>query len=254
MTASQSQVNLVASNLKRYQMLYANGAVSQSDLENLQNSYSIAKASLNQVTAQYNQTMNQLNYTNLYADRSGVITSISAEAGQVVGAGQSVLTIVQNGQREVEISVPENRIDQLRQAEKVQVKFWALPNVVLEGKVREIVPVADDVTRTYKVHISLETEPKELELGMTSTVIISAQTGQQKGIYIPLSSIYQTESSPQVWVVKNGALHLCTVTVGSFNDNQIQVLSGLKNGDVIVTAGVHKLTEGLKVQPTSDNE
>lgn len=89
--------------------------------------------------AQYEQAVNHLNYTNLYASCDGVVKSVDAEVGQVVGPGvvtsrPQVVTIVQEGEREVEISVPENRLDELRKEQKIQVKFWALPDVIIDGR------------------------------------------------------------------------------------------------------------------------
>lgn len=253
MAAAQSQFNLAADNLTRYQNLYEGGAIGKAQLDSVKTSYDVAKASLNQVAAQYEASRNQLDYTGIYADSAGVITNIYAEEGQVVAAGQTVLTIVQSDEREIEISVPENRVNQLRQAEKIQVTLWALPEVTLEGTVREIVPMADPVTRTYKAHISLDSVPKELELGMTATVAVSSPVVEQGGyVEIPISAIYQTGSVPQVWVVEKNVLHLKKVEVGDFDEDSIQVTKGLQSGDIIVTAGVHKLTEGVKVQTTGD--
>ena len=77
---------------------------------------------------------NQLGYSVLCADAPGVVASIGAEVGQVVSAGQSVVTLVRDGEREVEISIPENRIEELGKAQKITVVFWALPGVTVEGK------------------------------------------------------------------------------------------------------------------------
>ena len=250
MAGAQSQFNLASDNLTRYQNLYQGGAIGKAQLDSVKTSYDVAKAALNQAAAQYEASKNQLDYTGLYADSAGVITDIYAEEGQVVAPGQQVLTIVQNDEREIEISVPENRVKQLRQAEKIKVTFWALPDITLEGTVREIVPMADSVTRTYKAHISLASVPKELELGMTTSVTISSPAEQTGFVEIPVSAIYQTGDIPQVWVVKDNVLHLKKVEVGEFDQDNIQVTKGLRSGDVIVTAGVHKLWEGLKVQTT----
>jgi len=92
-----------------------------------------------------------LDYSVLRAATAGVVSAISVESGQVVSAGQSVLTLVQDGEREVEINVPENRIEQIRAAQQIKISFWALTDVVADGKVREISPIADTTTRTYKV-------------------------------------------------------------------------------------------------------
>lgn len=245
--SAESQLKLAELNLARYRQLYEQNAVSRMQYEQYQNAYDAALATVRQASAQHAQGANQLDYSTLYADSDGVIASIDAEAGQVVGAGQSVVTLVRDDELEVEINVPENRIDEVRKLGQIQVAFWALPDVVVEGKIREVSPIADKVTRTYKVRISLLNVPPEIKLGMTARVTVSV-VSQQTAIYLPLSSIYQEKNNPAVWVVNSDVVNLRPVTLGSFGDTKIQVLAGLNPGDLVVTAGVHRLREGQKVR------
>jgi len=253
LSSAESQLNLATDNLQRYRQLYEQKAISKAEYDSFQNTYNSAEALVRQVTAQYEQVVNQLNHTKLYADCNGVVKSIDAEVGQMVGPGvvtsrPQAVTIVQDGEREVEINVPENRLDELRKAQKIQVKFWALPDLTIDGRVREISPVADQVSRTYKVRISLVDPPEGIELGMTSSVIIPGSAGQQASAYIPLSAIYQPGDNPAVWVVNDGVVHLRSIKVGAFGDNQVQLLEGLQDGEIIVAAGVQKLREGQRVR------
>ncbi|SDE50912.1 efflux RND transporter periplasmic adaptor subunit [Sporomusa acidovorans] len=245
--SAQSQLNLAETNLARYRKLYEQGAVSRAQLDQYENAYEVALAAVRQASAQYTQGTNQLGYSSLVADSAGVVSGVNAEAGQVVSAGAPVLTLVKDGEREIEISVPENRIDEVRSAQQMRVSFWALPDVTVEGKVREISPVADKVTRTYKVRITLTNPPAGISLGMTASVAVANSAGQQ-GVYIPLSAVYQTGDSPNVWVIQEDTVSLRPIKVGAFGDGKVQVVEGLQDGDVIVTAGVQKLREGQKVR------
>lgn len=245
--SAQSQLSLAESNLERYRKLYEQGAVSSMQLDQYQNAYEVAAAAARQASAQYTQGANQLGYSSLVADSAGVIASVNAEAGQVVSAGQSVITLVKDGEREIEINVPENRIDEMRNAGHIQISFWALPGATAEGKVREISPVADKATRTYKVRISLVNPPPGVNLGMTANVTV-AKANSSSATYIPLSAIYQTGDTPNVWVIQDGIVHLRPIKVGVFGNQQVQVSEGLQDGDMIVTAGVQKLREGQKVR------
>lgn len=245
--SAQSQLRLAESNLTRYKQLYEENAISRAQYEQYQNAYDVAAASVQQATAQYAQGSNKLGYSSLYANNSGIISSINAEAGQVVSAGQSVITLVQDGEREVEISVPENQVENLYTAKQIKVAFWALPNTTVQGKVREISPVADKVSRTYKVRISLVNPPETIKLGMTASVMV-AKEALGNTVYIPLAALYQTGDTPGCWVVNNDMVTLRPIKIGVFDDNKVQVLEGLNDGDVIVTAGVHKLQEGQKVR------
>lgn len=252
--SAQSQLQLAESNLKRYQGLLASGAISQSQYDQYINAYQVAVAGVQQAKAQYSQGSNQLDYTLLKADKPGVVSGISAEIGQVVSAGQVIVTVVQDGEREVEISVPENRIEELRKAERIQVSFWALPNVTADGQIREISPMADQTTRTFKVRISISSPPPEIKLGMTAAVSIADSTAQS-AIRIPIAAVYQAgTATPAVWVVTDKTVTLRPIQIGNYGkDNTAQIVSGLHQGERIVIAGVHKLTEGQQVTIGGDS-
>ena len=244
--SAQAQLELAESNLNRYRQLYEQGAVGRMVYDQYITAYTVAAAGVQQAAAQYEQGTNQLDYSLLKVDKPGIVSGISAEIGQVVTAGQTIITVVQDGEREVEISVPENRIDELRQAQTLKVTFWALANKILDGKVREIAPMADSATRTFKVRISLLNPPPEIKLGMTAAVSVGSNV--QQAVYIPLTAVYQAGNTPAVWVVTADTLSLRPIQTGNWGNGTIQVLSGLQQGDRIVTAGVHKLSEGQKVK------
>jgi membrane fusion protein, multidrug efflux system len=250
--AAEANLKLAETNLKRFQQLYERGVVSRAVLDQYQTAYDVAVAATRQSSAQMSHGVNQLSYSSLYADHSGVISSINVEAGQVVGAGQPVLVLVRDGEREVEINVPENRIEELRKSSQIKVAFWALPNVMTDGKVREIAPMADPLTRTYKVRISLLNPSPEIKLGMTASVTLMGSETQATAT-IPLAAIYQSSDSPSVWVVTGDTVTLRPVKTGNFGNVTIQVVAGLQPGDRIVTAGVHKLREGQKVKLGGDS-
>ncbi|SDE13367.1 efflux RND transporter periplasmic adaptor subunit [Sporomusa acidovorans] len=244
--SAQSQLNLAESNLSRYRQLYAQNAISRAQLDQYENAYQVAQAAVQQASAQYAQGSNQLDYSLLRADKPGIVSHIAAEAGQVIGAGQTAVTIVQDGDREVEIHVPENRIEELRHARQLTTTFWALPDITVNSSIREIAPMADQTTRTFKVRIRLINPPPDVKLGMTTSVTVPGTV--QQTVTIPLAAVYQTGTTPSVWVVKDNVLTLRPVQIGAFGNGTIQVLSGLDQGEQIVIAGVHKLKEGQQVR------
>lgn len=245
--SAKSQLDLAKSNLARFQQLYAANAVSAQELDQYQNAYNNAKAAYDQANAQLDQSQNSLGYTQLIINNDGVISAINAEVGQVVSAGQTVATIVQDGDREIEISIPENKIQGISVGQGAIVTFWALNNTQVQGVVREISPVADAVARTYKVRIAMNNLPQNIELGMTASVAF-ATSGAENTITLPLSAIYQTGDKPQVWLVDdNSKLQLRDITVVAWGKDDVQVM-GLNPNDTVVTAGVHKLYEGETVK------
>ncbi len=246
--SSESQLKFAASNLERYRQLYEKGAVSKAQYDQYLSAYEVAVAAARQASAQYAQGANQLDYSILQADKAGVVAAVSVEAGQVVSAGQAVVTLVQAGEREVEISVPEGRRAEFREGMPMRVKLWAMPDSVIQGSVREISPVADAVTRTYRARIAISQPPAGMTLGMTAAVESTQTTPGSPRYEIPLSALYQSNGQPSVWLVTNDSVTLRPVQTGNFGKNTVQVISGLQQGDTIVTAGVQKLREGQKVR------
>ena len=244
---AKAQLNLAQSNLARYTELYNQDIVPQATLDQYQTSYDAAFASYQAALSQAAQGHNVLSYTNLMAGAAGGISSVSAEEGQVVAAGQTVAVLVQTNELEVEIAVPEDKVAALQPGTEANVTFWAFQGAV-KGVVREISPAADHASRTYKVRVSIPEPPQAMQLGMTASVSFAEADGVQgTEAELPLSALYQTGEQPQVWVVEDGKVHLKDIKVKRFGSSTVQV-EGLSAGDIVVTAGVQKLREGQEVR------
>lgn len=245
--SAQAQLELAEANLARYRQLFAQDAVSAAALDQYQTAYDQAAAQYRQAAAAAQAQENQLSYTELTADADGVVSALSGEVGQVVAAGQTVLTLVHSNGLEIQIDVPENRLTSFPIGKDVAVSFWALPGQTAQGMVREVSPMADAASRTYAVRIAVPSPPSGMELGMTASV--HAADEENGGLYsVPLSALYQTGDVPQVWVVgRDGIVSLKPVAVEHFGNNTAAV-AGLSPGDVVVTAGVHLLRQGQQVR------
>jgi multidrug efflux system membrane fusion protein len=140
----------------------------------------------------------------------------------------------------------------LQAAPKIELSLWAAPDKRYLGKVREISPSADAVTRTYAVRIAVAGADADMRLGMTASVRVSQASGTN-AVVLPLTAIYQQGTATALWIVDAAtdgthAVKLVPVTVGAFREDTVTIVSGVKEGDVVVTAGVHKLTPGQKVR------
>ena len=243
-SSAQAQLQLAQTNLKRYEELYAAQAISEAMLDQYRTNARAAEAAYRQAVAQDTASRNALGYTNLIAGADGVISNITAEEGQIIAAGQTVMTLTQEGEREIEIAVPESHLVEVSVGMPAAVALWA-NSAAYTGILRELSPVSDAVTRTYTARIALTDAPADLPLGMTARVRLGASV--QEGAAIPLSALYQTGDTAQVYVVEDDAVHLVPVTVTAFRTNDALV-TGLPQGARIVTAGVHQLHEGEKVR------
>lgn len=238
--AAQAQLARARADFERYKALREKNLVSEFDFKSVQTAYEVAESQYEQALAQARVGDNQAAYAQLIADANGVVTALQAEIGQVVAAGQPVLTLARSGEREVQIAVPESRVDELRRATEITIRLWAKPDKGYPGKVREIAPDTDPVTRTYNTRISVLDIDTDLKLGMTATVTLIGASAP--AFRVPLTAIYQIDDQPKVWRIdRNNQVELRPVTLGEFVDNDVIVLSGLSDGDRIVTAGVNRL-------------
>lgn len=248
--AAQSRFAQAHVDLKRVEQLLAKQFASQAEFDQQKLLLDQAEAQLRAARAQREATDNQRGYTVLTADRDGVVTAIAAETGQVVAAGQPVVTVAADGEREVAISIPESRVDELRQARSLAVSVWAQPGRSWVGSLRELAPATDSVTRTYSARIAIrEPDHQLLRLGMTASVEVKDVEGAS-AIRLPLSAIVDRADQRQVWVVdpKTSRVALRAVKLGSPQDDQVLVLSGLAGGETVVSAGVHMLQPGQRVK------
>ena len=242
--AARSRYELARTERARYEQLYAAQAISEAMLDQYRTNERAAEAAYRQAVAQDTASHNALGYTNLVAGADGVISNITAEEGQIIAAGQTVMTLTQEGEREIEIAVPESHLVEVSVGMPAAVSLWA-NSAAYTGILRELSPVPDAATRTYTARIALTDAPADLPLGMTARVRLGASV--QEGAAIPLSALYQTGDTAQVYVVEDDAVHLVPVTVTAFRTNDALV-AGLPQGARIVTAGVHQLHEGEKVR------
>lgn len=246
--AAEADVTLASAELQRYKELLDKGYISKSAFDLKQNSLSLAQARLNQAKANLAVILNQSSYTTLVAPKAGLITAVTAEAGQVVAAGQPVFRFAAGNDREVLIHVPEGRVDILRKAGKLAVTLWAQPGKIYPAKLREINLQADRSTRTHEARVSiLEADGSSIDLGTTATVVLGERIDQTLFI-VPLSSIGGSKEQPGVWVIENGKSRLVPVQPVRYLETGVVVKAELTSEMNIVSAGVHLMVPGQAVQ------
>ena len=240
--SAEADFRFQTSELARGTELLKKGFISQTDYDRRRNIFEEAKAKLDQAHATLAQTQNQSEYTSLRALSDGVVTSVDAETGQVVTAGQTVMRIARLEEKEAVIHVPENRLADVRTASSLRVALWAEPGKSYRGRLREISPSADPVTRTYIGKVTILDPDQAVQIGMTASVTIDRDAGD-RAQQLPLTALVERDNQTFVWVVDpaTSTVALTPVKIGTFRGNWISVVDGLKDGELVVTAGVHKL-------------
>lgn len=251
--AAKSDFDQNKADLERYADLLQKRFISQAEYDRRLNAFNVAKARLDQAQAQLAVTENQAAYTTLVADNAGVVTAILAEVGQVVAAGQTVIQLARTGEKEIVIAVPENRLSEIAGARDIAITLWADSGKTYRGRVREVSPAADPVTRTYAARITVVDADAAMRLGMTANVYLRGLS-RAAVARLPATALFQDNGKAAVWLVDaaSSQVKLVPVEIGEFIEDQVTILSGLKEGDRVVRAGVHKLFAGEKVRILED--
>lgn len=245
--AARTELVQLKLDLTRAQELLAKKFVSQAEVDRRLTSVVAAERKLEQAQAQEKMARNQAGYATLLADAPSIVTSVEAEPGQVLAAGQTVVRLARHGEREVVIDLAENQRAGIQAGQKAEVTLWALPGKTFSGRVREIAPAADPLSRTYRVRVTLNAVDENVRLGMSATVKLGNSEPAQN-ITLPLTAVYGTGSAQRVWLVDPATTQVKSVAVKvmDFESDRLQA-AGLKAGDIVVTAGVNLLREGQKV-------
>ena len=239
---------LAISEVVRQRKLMDKKFISSSALDKYEAELKTADARVNQAKAQSAVFGNQSRYTNLVADRAGVVTHIQAEPGQVVAAGEMLVQIVDTKQMEVLVAVPESRMANVALKDSVKIKLWAEQAVAYAGTVREIAPAANSATRAFDVRVAITTPDEKVRLGMTAGVRFGASDANH--MVLPSTALTQINGKTAVWVInKAGIANSREVQAGPFSEQGVAIIQGLQMGEMVAIAGVHTLLNGQQVKP-----
>lgn len=248
LTAARARLVEAQNNFERHRSLLDRGFITRAMFDQAEQAYRTARAQVDSVQAQANIAETQLGYADLIAASSGTVTARRAEPGEVVAPGQPIIQLAREGGRDAVFNVPARIIETAPADAEVVVTLSSDPKVRTTGRVREVSPQADPVTRTFKVRIGLNDPPAAMRLG--STVTGSVQLGAGPGIEIPASALTTANQHPAVWVLDpaSNTVSLRNIEVLRYGLARVAVAEGLQPGDIVVTAGVQTLRPGQQVR------
>ena len=250
LTSAEADYARAKADHERYLQLRGTNVFTAQTLEQRQSLAATAQARVDQARSQLTTAENNLGYTELRANTDGVVTQVQAEVGQVLPQGQGVVRVARTDELEIMVGVPEHRLKTVREAKAASFELWSDPGHRYTVRLRELSPSADPMTRTYPARFSVLEPPAFIGLGMTATLAFERPDAQSVA-EVPLSAIFQRGTQPAVWVVdrQTGTVDLRAVTIARWRDESAAIASGVKEGELIATAGVHKLEAGQKVKP-----
>lgn len=234
-------------NLHRMRLLMPGGAIARSQLDSAQADFQSAQSRRLSSEAALKNAGDQLSWTQLRAPAAGRITAVNVQPGQVVSAGQSVMTLAAGDARDAVFDLSEPGLLRPDDATPLKVTLLADPQVQVSGRVRDISPQADPQTRTWRLRLNLTDPPPAMALG--ATVMVSLPDGQPPVIALPASALTRAGEKPALLVVDRPTrrLQLRPVVLARFTADQIFISGGIAPGEQVVTAGVSTLQPGEQV-------
>ncbi len=248
---AQAQLENAATTEVRKRRLIQSKAVSIADHDLAEQQLKSATANAAKARASLAKAHEQLGYSELRAEFDGVVTATSSEMGQTVSAGQPVLKLARLEQRDVVVDVPEAQFNNVRLDDRFNVALQLDSRIQAIGVVRELAPQADPNTRTYRLKIAIDQAPEIFRLG--AVVTATPLVGERKqAIALPVSAIRREGGAIHVWVVDRTTATVAPRAVElddpASGARSVRVLSGLREGEEIVVAGVDELVDGQNVK------
>jgi len=246
--AAQAQFNQYKSNLDRQKTLVERNAASLQAFEQAEQAQETARAQVASAEAQLKAARDRVSYTELTADSAGTVTATRADSGEVVQAGQIVVWLARQEGRDAVFDVPAQALRSAPRDPSITISLTDDPTITTVGRVREISPQADPVTRTFEVKVGLTNPPDSMRLG--STVVGRMRLDAEPLIEVPASALTELDRRPAVWVVDPKKLTVSLRKVGVLRQTAatVAISHGLESGEIVVTAGVQALHPGQKTR------
>jgi membrane fusion protein, multidrug efflux system len=248
LAAAQGQLTQARNHFERQDTLLRQGWTTRANHDQATQALHTAQAQVDGAEAQLKTAHDLVSFTELKADAPGTVTATGPRAGTVVQVGQMIVKLARKDGRDAVFDAPAQLLRSGAGDSEVTVSLSEDPSIVARGRVREISPQADPVTRTFTVKVGLTEPPSALRLGAT---VMGRMYGESHAaIEIPASALTRFNSQPAVWIVDptSNAVSLRNVEVLRYDQAILAISGGLDVGEVVVTAGVQALHPGQKVR------
>ena len=257
--SAETQLINARSNYQRIEKLYENNSVPLNDFEQAKSAYESAQSSyeaaLTQVTSAQKQSQsarNQVSYTRLTAPFNGVITAVNAEVNEIVGSGTPIAELSSEAKPEVRVGIPENFISSVRAGQKVNIQFSVLPGEVFAGTVSEVSYAAGS-SPTYPAIIQIDNASSDIRPGMAATVSFGGRGDAPAALVCPVQALARDMDGNFVYVLEKASDEAYvakrqSIEVGEMLPNGFVIKGGLEEGQLVATAGLKSILDGMQVK------
>ena len=229
---SQNALNTAEGNLKSAQdkLAQIKAPSRKSDIE-------LAQAQLSQTEAALSRAKQQLAKAILVAPYSGTITNIEKEEGEMAKLGESIISIISFNKFQVEVDIPEADVGKVSQQDPTEITLDAFPDYKFLGKVIKIDPAETIIQGVvyYKVTVGFDEPDKRMKSGMTANVDIITET-KENVLAVPQGAVLAKDGQKIVRILEGKDIKEVKVETGIRGSRgEIEILSGLKEGDRVIT-------------------
>jgi len=253
---ARAQEQNAEASYQRVRDLFEADNASRADLDGALAAFQSAEASVGAAEQRLQLARQQLSYTRLTAPLAGAVAAVNVEVNENVQAGQSIVLLTSGDELEVEVAVPEALISQISEGDRTETGFDALPGRRFPATVREVGVAVARGASAYPVTVVLDDADPALRSGMAAEVAFTFHGVGRPDVYVvPSFAVGEDDGGRFVYVVEaapdgegEGIVHRRAVTVGDLTTEGLEVLSGLRDGDRVVTAGVSRIEDGLRVR------
>jgi len=248
LAAAQGQLTQARNHFDRQDTLLRDGWTTRANHDQATQARQTAQSQVEAAEAQLKAAHDMVGFTELKADAPGIITATGPRAGEVVQAGQMILKLAREHGRDAVFDVPAQVIRSAPSDPEITVSLSDDPAVAARGRVREVAPQADPVTRTFAVKVGLTDPPEAMRLG--ATVIGRMDRQSQATIEVPAAALTKFNRQPAVWIVdpNNHAVSIRNIDIERYDQAVVAVSGGLDAGEIVVVAGVQALHQGQIVR------
>lgn len=245
---ARAQVDMLEKDYKRIYNLYKTKAAPKQKLDHMEAELSVAKARLGEAQAALKEIKVFYNDHNIYATQSGIVVDRFVDPGNLTDKKVEILRICDERVLKVELTVPEKDLPYVRKGMKLTFTADACPGKTFSGKVAIIDPTIDPMTRTIRLEAHIENSGLALRSGMF--VYVRLYFGKKQALLIRREALNKMPGTGNyyVYVVKDGRAHMKNIKIGIQQGNQVEVVSGLAQGDSVVIQGQNRLRDNMQVK------
>lgn len=228
---------------QRMKGLYENNNAAKTDLESARAAAESAQAQVRAAEKALQLARLNVSYTRLVSTGACAVAKTSVEVNENVNSGSSIVTVDCGNELKVDIAVPESLIAEVTNGQTVKVRFDAIPGTTFNGTVIEVGISATGVGSTFPVAVAINDAHSALRSGLAAEVTMRfSQAGEHSNIYVPVSAVNKNNRGEFVFVAvpeKDGKarVKLRKVRLGELTDRGVTIVSGLKAGEHVITAG-----------------